>query len=787
MRHARGRAIAAAGLGLALLAGAAQAATFTWNGTGNASAQANWIEDGNPATRLPGVGDDIVLDATSTGAMTWDAGVNGLTDTVASWTQTADYTGTVTLDTRYPGQGAFTNFTATGSLTVAGGVLTHGDNSTYGSGNTERYRLNLTVGGDLTVGSGGRIDGDARGYAVYQGPGAGVSYHVAASHGGQGGKYAGNADASYAFRNTYGSIRTPTRLGSGGGESGNGGGAIQLTAGGATTVDGMILACGGRYRTGGNVKGGSGGSIWLRTGTLSGSGIIEASGGSPNRTPDSSAGGGRVAVVVTNGGSVGNVACLAYGGAGTVDDVSHRGAAGTVYIETTNNASGGGRLIVDNNNVANGLWTGATTLPAEVEDLGAFARVVVTNAGILAVAANTTVNFGSAAIEGGGEVRIKGTNLVTFPGTFVLTNLYRLSLDVPVTASGNWTIANGGVLTHAPVHFANVTYSGAVDPSTKLYLILNGDLTVQPGGRIDVDGKGNGYYRGIGWASSTAAGASHGGEGGQYDPPKTPKPTYGSIREPYFHGSCADYGAGGGVVRLVVSGDTKIDGSVSANASDGGRPALTNGTGGSVWIRTGTLGGTGVVASLGGSVNNWFPCGGGGRIAVTVTNGTTSGSVVFRAFGGVFSAYDYKTDNGAAGTIYKEFKGMTPGKGQLLIDNNNTSCLYNGVNIAKTGIEASASSAPNLVKPVSVTITNRAQAKLNGNLSAEALHIYSNSYLDLAGRTGTVSTLTITNASLRRNTYAAADLAPLVTDSSPGLTGRLVVLGPPGGTMIVLR
>jgi hypothetical protein len=768
---------------------------FVWTGAGTnslASNTNNWRWNGATATRLPAATDVVLLDGTSSSNLTWDAPSNGLPDAVVSWTQAATYGGTATVATLYAAQGTFTNVTVTGNLTVNGGVLTHGDNSTYGSGNTERYRLALTVGGDLTVGSGGRIDANGRGYASGQGPGGGNGNFAAASHGGQGGKYAGVKDGDYAYRSTYGSIRAPTRLGSGGGEAGSGGGAIQLTVGGATTVNGMILACGGFYRTGGNVKGGAGGSIWLRTGTLGGTNVLEASGGSPNRGADSSPGGGRVAVVVTNGGSVGSVACLAYGGAGTVDDVSHRGAAGTVYIETTNNAAGGGSLIVDNNNVANGLWTGASTLPAEAVDLASFAKVIVTNAGILAMGTNTTVNFGSAVIEGGGEVRIKSTNLVTFPGAFVLTNLYRLSLDVPVAASGNWTVANGGVLTHAPVHFANTIYSGTVDPATKLYLTLNGDLTVQPGGRIDVDGKGNGYTRGIGWQSGASqAGAAHGGCGGVNTPPLAPRTTYGSIREPYFHGSCGDYGAGGGVVRLVVSGATTIDGTVSANAADGGRTALTNGTGGSVWLRTGTLGGTGTVDALGGSIHNWFPCGGGGRIAVTVTNGATTGGVLFRALGGEGSLsgapIGYTAINGAAGTVYLETQGMTPGKGQLLIDNNNLSCRYNNTNIAYTLIEASSSSAPALVKPVLVTITNRAQVKLNGSLDAAALSIFGNSYLELAGYTGTVSTLTITNGSIRVGTYAAAQLAPLVTDSSPGATGRMVVLGAFNGTVFKFR
>ena len=79
---------------ISMLATEAKAATKTWTGggsTSNASEAANW------GGALPVSTDDIVLDATSTKPLIWDAPSNSLSTTVASWTQNSSYSGIVTL------------------------------------------------------------------------------------------------------------------------------------------------------------------------------------------------------------------------------------------------------------------------------------------------------------------------------------------------------------------------------------------------------------------------------------------------------------------------------------------------------------------------------------------------------------------------------------------------------------------------------------------------------------------------------------------------------------------
>ncbi len=173
--------VLALGLSVGLQVGAA---TRTWVGAGdtqNASEAANWSD-----STLPASTDHVVLDGSSTKNLLWDAGVNGLPDTVASWTQTEDYTGTVTIRTRYPGQGAFEVFTITGDGVVANGTWTHAnDNNDTATSPpfTQHSRLNVSVGGNFTLGSAARIDVVGRGYNPGRGPGRSPGSAAGGGHG----------------------------------------------------------------------------------------------------------------------------------------------------------------------------------------------------------------------------------------------------------------------------------------------------------------------------------------------------------------------------------------------------------------------------------------------------------------------------------------------------------------------------------------------------------------------------------------------------------------------------
>ncbi len=152
---------------------------------------------------------------------------------------TGDGLGTLVLDFQ---NGLTTNQVA-GDVRVRSGVtLTH--KMQNAKANTEAYKLNLEVGGDMTLDSGASINLMAKGFQYRYGPGRPSSDYAAAAHGGQGGRY---SSSYYVNSSTYGSIRQPDRPGSGGGgwvSDHIGGGAVHLKVTGNMVLNGTIDARG---------------------------------------------------------------------------------------------------------------------------------------------------------------------------------------------------------------------------------------------------------------------------------------------------------------------------------------------------------------------------------------------------------------------------------------------------------------------------------------------------------------------------------------------------------------
>ncbi|MFZ4575308.1 MAG: hypothetical protein ACOYN0_12975 [Phycisphaerales bacterium] len=178
------------------------------------------------------------------------------------------------------------------------------DVTVAGAGSTiftpAQSRLDLFVGGDVTVGPGAAINGDGRGFPAGQGPGRGTASNNGGI-GGAGGGYGGVGAAATPFAGgqSYGSATQPFDLGSGGGSyvgnsAGAGGGAIRLAINGSLTVDGTITARGAQPPNSSGA--GSGGSIFLDASGLIGSGTVNANGGAAGSGSWGAGGGGRVAV-----------------------------------------------------------------------------------------------------------------------------------------------------------------------------------------------------------------------------------------------------------------------------------------------------------------------------------------------------------------------------------------------------------------------------------------------------------------------------------------------------------
>lgn len=324
-------------------------ATHAWTGLGEdflASNPMNWAPQTTPTSGVHIVFGDY--GDYSSSSCQWDLGID-----LASWTQTGDYEGVVTIQTKYYEADGFTNLAVAGDVIIENGVWTHPANS---GGDDPVDRLAVSVGGDFTLGENAMIDLKYRGFADESGPGAGGSRSddaPGASHGGRGGIM--DRDPPVEFASCYGSLMRPVTLGSGG--RNRGAGALLLKVNGHSQIDGDIDAR-GDLSAGSSGAGSAGGSIWITTATLAGNGELRAGGGAGGRQ---SGGGGRIAIHLTDSDDFNEITYDARGGASGA-----RGAAGTIVLLP---AEGQGLLLVDNTNIET-TFDAYTELPAGLESEG---------------------------------------------------------------------------------------------------------------------------------------------------------------------------------------------------------------------------------------------------------------------------------------------------------------------------------------------------------------------------------------------------------------------------------
>ncbi len=443
-----------------------------------------------------------------------------------------------------------TNSLALTSLRVsANSVLTHPPAQLTG--------LVITVANDASIDAGGAISADRKGYGPVAGPGAGTNSGYYPSGGGHGGP-GGNAYGGPTGGVSYGDPLAPTQCGSGGGNSmgfgtgGMGGGVIRLDVGGLLTVAGQLTANGESGRS----SGGAGGSIQVSAGTLAGSGIITANGGSPGNAGCGGGGGGRIALYYGNSTFSGGLTALG----GLATGAGNSGGAGTLY--TRANSQSFGDLRLDNSGITNAMETPITSPVAY--------RLTLTNVTVYATNSLTLTGL-----------RVSAGGLLTHPFQ---------GPRLQVFVQGDAMVAGGGVIGAEGRGYPTHTGPGA--GSGGIYWGSTGS------------GAGHGGQGGSSW--SDAGGVA-------YDSAMEPV-DYGS-----GGGGMGDRGPnrGGGAIQLTVAGTLTIDGRVSVNAdavtgsSDGG------GAGGSVWLTASRLNGAGSITADGQAAG--YPgsgAGGGGRIAI---------------------------------------------------------------------------------------------------------------------------------------------------------------------------
>ncbi|MEY4744419.1 MAG: hypothetical protein RL272_364, partial [Candidatus Parcubacteria bacterium] len=259
------------------------------------------------------------------------------------------------------------------------------------------------------------------------------------------------------------------------------------------------------------------------------------------------------------------------------------------------------------------------------------------------------------------------------------------SVNGTVTISGSKTftaIAGTYDCTATPFH---VTGTGTLvldgNPATgQIAQVAFGTLTVDIGGVVHSNSEG--CASGTNWSNvpngsnvcvqttdvavygSGAGGTGHGGAGGAGST-ASGRGTYDSATAPVLFGSSGggtnqsitNGGAGGGVVRITVTGTLTLNGTISA---DGGNGAINvgnaggGGAGGSVYVTAGTINGTtGSFEAKGGNgadSSNDGGGGGGGRISVNHGGGSFAfDSTDFNVAGGTAAG---TATAGTKGTVY---------------------------------------------------------------------------------------------------------------------------------------
>lgn len=280
-----------------------------------------------------------------------------------------------------------------------------------------------------------------------------------------------------------------------------------------------------------------------------------------------------------------------------------------------------------------------------------------------AYASSLRVN-GLLTVAGDVEVRTNGTlvlNNYAQPNSIGNDLIVRRSGKVTHTALGTGvdTLAQGNTANKLVIEVARdvvVDNGGTIDVSACGYATSKGPMS--PGKSFTWDSDGDGIDDSE-WVNSPSTCAGHASS-------RTTSPLafykkclcYGSMFEPFAHGSGGSGYAGGGVIKATVHRNMTVNGIVTANGggdnsivstSDTATSKSNTGAGGSVWLDiAGTLSGSGYILARGGGAYDY--AGGGGRVAIYYGED---------AFAGVVSAESREYSHSilpGGGTVLKKCK-----------------------------------------------------------------------------------------------------------------------------------
>ena len=295
-----------------------------------------------------------------------------------------------------------------------------------------------------------------------------------------------------------------------------------------------------------------------------------------------------------------------------------------------------------------------------------------------------TNGFDASTNFSAGTVWVSITNSIFLSVTNTTLDNANLRIsNAVVTLSGNHTFLNVDVLGTGLITHAQSTTS--FEP---IFNLTAWSLGIASNAAIDVTGCGflggqqpgnsinSGRTTNNAAGSTFHAGGSYGGIGGFTD--GTPNPLYGSVITPIDLGSggssrgdnAVPGGNGGGRIALNVL-NVIADGRIRANGGIGLGFNAGSGSGGSIYIITRSLSGTGFVEANGGANE---VAGGGGRVAVHYIDISTKNLAQIRAIGGDAGASD-----GGNGTVF--LLGFGSSNGTLIVDGQGVASPFSNLPI----------------------------------------------------------------------------------------------------------
>ena len=708
----------------------------------------------------------------------WDSAASA---TVASWTQTNGYTGTVTFKTTFPeADAAFTAFTIMGDATLCSGKWTHPAATAATEALAHNYyRLKVSIGGTLTICSGASISVSAKG-----------TWAKSSGGGGIGGSYGGQGNWGTAF----GSLLEPSALGESASTTGNsanlapafGGGAVWLEVTGKTVLDGKILSDGiGVAGEWADYSWGSGGSIYLSTASLAGTGTMSASGDAGGGSKCKNAGsGGRISILLTSAAEMSfpSENITAYGSS----SYSCVAGTGTIVVRTTQKTNG--TLYLRDRSDKYGQFKyrprPALTTPIPAGQTWILDSIVFGKNAILRVPTGTTLDLrGGLASVSSTSTALDDTGLLVDGGTLLLPDA------AAHTVSGNWifeptdfALTGDLVVTNGAGVGTLLLYSTTSNEVRTCGLTVSGNMHVASGAYLRAV---RGGY--IATGAATVGGGStscHGGQCGK----STSNVAYDSFFHPRHPGTFGtDNGlvnVGGGAIRLSVGGTLTLDGvaiaTPSVNSARSGAP-------GSIDITAARLEGEGRIEANGNSRNysddDTGNSSGGGRIAVRLTGAGETFSDTWIAkinAKGYYTSKYSASRSSSAGSVYLQTADQAEGTGTIIV--RNTGDAAN--NVAFTAMPSTRGGGEDDdFKKASLALEAAARVKLFANIRMDALEMAAGTVLDLNGKTLTVKRAKASEIPVLPGTYTPAKLSGYLVDSAGG--GALVVTG--GGLHLHIR